>query len=115
MKELKLAWRYVRRHWWQYILGILALFIVDEVNTYVPRFTGEITNGLDQHTLDMGGVMGLVWKIVLIGVIIAVGRFAWRFSCSGRRGRLKRNCAAICSRTYPRSRRTITTSTRPAT
>ena len=67
MKELKLAWRYVRRHWWQYILGILALFIVDEVNTYVPRFTGEITNGLDQHTLDMGGVMGLVWKIVLIG------------------------------------------------
>ena len=44
MKELKLAWRYVRRHWWQYILGILALFIVDAVNTYVPRFTGEITN-----------------------------------------------------------------------
>lgn len=83
MKELKLAWRYVRRHWWQYILGILALFIVDEVNTYVPRFTGEITNGLDQHTLDMGGVMGLVWKIVLIGVIIAVGRFAWRFFLFG--------------------------------
>ena len=67
MKELKLAWRYVRRHWWQYILGILALFIVDEVNTYVPRFTGEITNGLDQHTLDMGGVMGLVWKTVPSG------------------------------------------------
>ena len=83
MKELKLAWRYVRRHWWQYILGILALFIVDAVNTYVPRFTGEITNGLDQHTLDMGGVMGLVWKIVLIGVIIAVGRFAWRFFLFG--------------------------------
>lgn len=83
MKELKLAWRYVRRHWWQYILGILALFVVDAVNTYVPRFTGEITNGLDQHTLDMGGVMGLVWKIVLIGVIIAVGRFAWRFFLFG--------------------------------
>lgn len=83
MKEMKLAWRYVRRHWWQYILGILALFIVDAVNTYVPRFTGEITNGLDQHTLDMGGVMGLVWKIVLIGVIIAVGRFAWRFFLFG--------------------------------
>ena len=105
MKELKLAWRYVRRHWWQYILGILALFIVDAVNTYVPRFTGEITNGLDQHTLDMGGVMGLVRKIVLSGA----------FSYSGRRGRLRRNCAAICSRTYPHSRRTITTSTRPAT
>ncbi len=83
MKELKLAWRYVRRHWWQYILGILALFVVDAVNVYVPQFTGEITNGLDQHTLGMDGVMGLVWKIVLIGVIIAIGRFCWRIFLFG--------------------------------
>ncbi len=83
MKELKLAWRYVRRHWWQYILGILALFVVDAVNVYVPQFTGEITNGLDQHTLGMDGVMALVWKIVLIGVIIAIGRFCWRIFLFG--------------------------------
>ena len=107
MKELKLAWRYVRRHWWQYILGILALFVVDAVNTYVPRFTGEITNGLDQHTLDMGGVMGLVWKIVLIGVIIAVGRFAWRFFLFGSASKTpaawpESACASPCHRSSRR-------------
>ena len=33
MKELKLAWRYVRRHWWQYLLGILALCVGAAGNT----------------------------------------------------------------------------------
>lgn len=83
MKELKLAWRYVRHHWWQYVLGILALFMVDAVNVYVPQFTGEITNGLDQQLLDWNGVMALVWKIVIIGVVIAIGRFGWRFFLFG--------------------------------
>ncbi len=108
MKELKLAWRYVRRHWWQYILGILALFVVDAVNVYVPQFTGEITNGLDQHTLGMDGVMGLVWKIVLIGVIIAIGRFCWRIFLFGAarsiekeiRGDLFRHLSTLSARYY---------------
>lgn len=108
MKELKLAWRYVRRHWWQYILGILALFVVDAVNVYVPQFTGEITNGLDQHTLGMDGVMGLVWKIVLIGVVIAIGRFCWRIFLFGAarsiekeiRGDLFRHLSTLSARYY---------------
>lgn len=108
MKELKLAWRYVRRHWWQYILGILALFVVDAVNVYVPQFAGEITNGLDQHTLGMDGVMGLVWKIVLIGVVIAIGRFCWRIFLFGAarsiekeiRGDLFRHLSTLSARYY---------------
>ncbi len=83
MKEFKLAWHYVRRHWHQYLLGILALFVVDLVNVYVPQFTGDITNGLDRHTLMLDGAMAIVWKILLIGVIIAIGRFCWRFFLFG--------------------------------
>lgn len=83
MKELRFAGRYVRGHLAQYLLGILALFAVDAVNVYVPELTGRITDGLDQHLLDMGGLMGLVWKIVLIGVIIALGRFGWRYFLFG--------------------------------
>ena len=32
MKQLKFAMRYVVRHWWQYALGIAALYMVDWVN-----------------------------------------------------------------------------------
>ena len=60
MKELKYISRYVKRHGLQYILGIAALFAVDLMNVYIPRYTGEITDGLEAQTLDMDGVLGLI-------------------------------------------------------
>ncbi len=83
MQELKFAAKYVKRHWLQYVLGIAALFAVDFVNTYIPQFTGSITNGLTEGTLDMQGVMNLVWKIIMMGALIALGRFGWRFFLFG--------------------------------
>ena len=32
MNQFKFAARYVARHWWQYVLGIAALYMVDWVN-----------------------------------------------------------------------------------
>ena len=83
MQEIKFIGKYVKKHWLQYLLGIAALFAVDLVNTYIPQFTGNITNGLDQGTLNMQGVMSLVWKILLMGGLIALGRFGWRFFLFG--------------------------------
>jgi len=83
MKELKFAGRYVARHWWQYLLGILALYLVDQVNIYVPEFTGRIIDGLTAGTLDMSGAMKIVWMIAGMGLAIAIGRFGWRFFIFG--------------------------------
>ena len=67
MKELKFIGRYVKRYGFKYILGIVSLFIVDLVNVYIPQYTGEITDGLKGGTLDMDGLMALVWRILLFG------------------------------------------------
>ena len=83
MKELRFAGRYVKRYIVYYVLGILALFTVDAVNVYVPELTGRITDGLEQHALDVAGVMRYVWMLVLIGAVIAVGRFGWRYFLFG--------------------------------
>lgn len=83
MKELKFAGRYIARHWWQYVLGILALYVVDQVNVYVPEFTGNIIDGLTDGTLNLDGAMKIVWTIVLMGTAIALGRFGWRFFIFG--------------------------------
>ena len=83
MKMLKFAGRYVARHWWQYLLGILALYLVDQVNIYVPEFTGQIIDGLTAGTLDMSGAMKIVWLIAGMGLAIALGRFGWRFFIFG--------------------------------
>lgn len=79
MRETRFASHYVSRHWLQYLLGIAALFVVDAMNVYVPQFAGEITDGLAGGSMGMAGVMSLVWRIVFIGAVIALGRFCWRF------------------------------------
>jgi len=83
LKTLKFAGRYVARHWWQYLLGILALYLVDQVNVYIPEYTGNIIDGLINKTLDMNGAMRIVLMILGMGAVIALGRFCWRFFIFG--------------------------------
>lgn len=83
MKELKFVSRYVKRHGLQYILGIAALFAVDLMNVYIPRYTGEITDGLEARTLEMDGVIRLILRILILGAIVALGRFFWRYFIFG--------------------------------
>ncbi len=88
MNTLKLAGRYIARHWWQYLLGILALYVVDQVNVYVPEFTGNIIDGLTgalagTATFTLDDAMRYVWLILGMGAVIALGRFLWRFFIFG--------------------------------
>jgi ATP-binding cassette subfamily B protein len=83
MKELKLVWRYVRRYGWMYLIGIIALTMVDGVNTLVPKCTSAIVDGLTAGSIDMSGVLGQVARIAIMGGIIALGRFCWRYFIMG--------------------------------
>ena len=90
MKTLRFAGRYIARHWWQYVLGILALYIVDQVNVYVPEYTGHIIDGLTgalatppTAVFTMQDAMRIVWMILGMGAAIAFGRFCWRFFIFG--------------------------------
>ena len=85
-KELRAAFHYIRRYWLKYLLGILALFIVDRVNAYVPQLTGTLVDGLtDRARTGFGAddVRALVMRLLLMGGIIAVGRFGWRYFLFG--------------------------------
>lgn len=83
MGEIGMMGRYVKRYDWKYILGIAALFAVDLLNVYIPQFTGEITDGLESHSIGMDMIWILIGKILLFGAGIALGRFLWRFFIFG--------------------------------
>lgn len=83
MKELKFAWRYMKRYGLQYLIGIGALLLVDALNVYIPQLTGEITDGLEARILSLADIRTLVLQILLLGAGIAVGRFGWRFFIIG--------------------------------
>lgn len=82
-KGAKFILRYIGRHWFAYIVGLVTLFAVDYVNLYVPQYTGEITDGLTEGKLGSDGIMRLVLMIFGCGLIIMVGRFLWRYSLFG--------------------------------
>ncbi len=82
-RETKLALHYAGRYWWRYLLGLAALFLVDQVNANVPRLSGSLTDGLADGTLDMGGVWGIALRLLGMGALIMAGRFLWRFFLFG--------------------------------
>ena len=74
---------YIRRHKWQYIGGIITLFVVDYANLFIPELTGVITDGLAARTMDINGVISVLLKILILGATLAAGRFLWRFFLFG--------------------------------
>lgn len=85
-----MIWRYIKRYRIQYLLGILVLFMVDFLSVYIPQFTGEITDGLGNGTLDREGVMHFVMLIFFAGVGMAIGRFGWRYFIFGSARKIER-------------------------
>lgn len=83
MRQLQFIWKYIKRHKWQYIGGIITLFILDFANLYIPKTTGVITDGLAAHTMDMRGVWQNIVIILSIGMTLTVGRFLWRYFLFG--------------------------------
>lgn len=83
MRELRLIGGYARSRWLHYVLGILSLAAVDQMNVYIPQFTGQITDGLKAGIIGMDGVWRLIGLIVLMGGAMAVGRFGWRYFIFG--------------------------------
>ena len=82
-KELSLALRYARRYWWRYAVGLIALFLVDRVNTNVPRLSGDLIDGLKEGVLSMDGVWAIALRLLGMGALIMAGRFCWRMFLIG--------------------------------
>ena len=77
-RELKIAMHYAKRYWWRYLLGLAALFLVDQVNANVPMLSGELTDGLTEGLLDMNGIWRIALRLLGMGALITAGRFLWR-------------------------------------
>ncbi len=82
-REIKLALHYAGRYWWRYLIGLAALFLVDQVNANVPLLSGSLTDGLAEGALDMNGVWGIALRLLGMGALIMAGRFLWRFFLFG--------------------------------
>ncbi|BCJ96443.1 ATPase [Anaerocolumna cellulosilytica] len=83
MNKKRFLIKYLVKYKWKYILGILALFCVDFVSLYIPQFTGEITDGLKSSSIGKDGLLLGIVQIAITGLIMAIGRFGWRYFIFG--------------------------------
>ena len=83
MNAFQFIFQYIKRHKVQYTLGIITLFVVDFANIFIPKLTGVITDGLTAHSLDWSGVKLNLFYLFLLGLLLAVGRFFWRYFLFG--------------------------------
>lgn len=79
MTDFQFIFSYVKKHGVRYIFGFITLLIVDYSLTYIPKFTGVITDGLEKGNMDKAGILHYTLLILGLGVLIALGRFLWRF------------------------------------
>lgn len=91
MNTFQFMWQYIRRYKFRYTAGIITLFFVDFFNIYVPRITGAVTDGLASSSLDGRGIVRLLLALFGLGVLLAIGRFFWRFFLLGSSRDIERN------------------------
>lgn len=90
MNTFQFVFQYIKKHRFQYLAGIITLFVVDFANIYIPKFTGTITDGLTARTIDWNGVVQNLIYIGIFGLILAIGRFLWRFFIFGSARKIER-------------------------
>ncbi len=83
MNAFQFILQYIKKHRLRYAAGIITLFVVDFANLFIPKLTGNITDGLTAHTMDWNGVVRNLIFILLLGLTLAIGRFLWRFFLFG--------------------------------
>lgn len=83
MSSFSFIFQYIKKHKFQYAAGIITLFVVDFSNLFIPKLTGVITDGLTAHTMRWNGVTKCLVCIFLLGLLISVGRFLWRYFLFG--------------------------------
>ncbi|OPX17612.1 hypothetical protein BXT86_05560 [candidate division WOR-3 bacterium 4484_100] len=90
MRELLKLKRYVLRYKFHYLLGIIALIIIDLLQLLIPRV---LKGAIDRLATGAIGIQGLGYYFLLIMLIatgIAIGRFFWRYLLIGSSRRIER-------------------------
>ena len=75
--------KYYLRYLFTFLLGALALVIVDLYQLEIPEVVGEILDAIRNKTLDSVVLLGFMKRLIVVAAIVFVGRFIWRICIFG--------------------------------
>lgn len=69
---------YYKKYFWAFLIGFLALIIVDYVQLLLPDFLGTAIDNISNNIPYQNYLKDIVLKIIGIAIILFTGRFLWR-------------------------------------
>jgi ATP-binding cassette subfamily B protein len=90
MKELLKLKKYVSRHKWAIIAGLLALILVDILQLFIPQMLKLTIDALAAGTASLSLIKKYGLWVIAIALGMGAGRFFWRYFIIGSARRIER-------------------------
>ncbi len=89
LREYRTLLPYFRRYLPQYLAGLFFLVITDGGQLYIPQLIRQAIDIVSQGQFALEGILRLALRTALVGLVIAAGRFSWRFFINGTSRRIE--------------------------
>ncbi len=89
LKNYKIILPYVKRYAGKYILGLLSLLFTSGIQLMIPQKIRESIDLLASGTFDLQALSSILLGMVAIALLVALGRFWWRFWIQGAARRIE--------------------------
>jgi len=91
LKEYRTLLPYYRQYRFQYMAGLVFLIITNAGQLIIPQYIKEALNHLTGGSPDTGHIFRLAAAMAATALIIAVGRFFWRYFLHGASRKIEKN------------------------
>ena len=86
--------KFYKKYWYFFLLGILALVLVNYFQLLLPKLTGEIITGLSDENLAKGllteeRLQEILQTLLIVLAVMFSGRFLWRICILGTASRIE--------------------------
>lgn len=89
LKEFKTLLPYLRRYFPHYLAGLFFLVVTDGGQLYLPQLVRKAIDIISSGRFDLRRILFLALQMVGIAVLIALGRFFWRYFINGASRRIE--------------------------
>jgi len=89
IKEFRTLLPYMRKYLWTYIAGIACLAVTSGSQVLIPQFLRRAVNIITAGGFDLSVIGTLMLQLIGVSLVIALGRFGWRYFIHGASRRIE--------------------------
>lgn len=75
--------KYMSKMWLSYFFGIFFLFVCQVFQVMLPKIIADALDLINLQSFDLSQLLKFIYKIIIYAIIIAIGRWGWRFFIHG--------------------------------